>query len=76
MNEDLLIQYLSHRCTPAEIRELDKWIAADQANADWLFEMERIWGLKDELRFSDKKEIETAYIRFISELQKDRKSVV
>ena len=70
MNEDLLIQYLSHRCTPAEIRELDKWIAADQANADWLFEMERIWGLKDELRFSDKKEIETAYIRFISELQK------
>ena len=49
MNEDLLIQYLSHRCTPAEIRELDKWIAADQANADWLFEMERIWGLKDEL---------------------------
>ena len=50
MNEDLLIQYLSHRCTPAEIRELDKWIAADQANADWLFEMERIWGLKDELR--------------------------
>ena len=24
MNEDLLIQYLSHRCTPAEIRELDK----------------------------------------------------
>ena len=70
MNEDLLIRYLIHRCTTEEIREIDEWISADQANADWLFEMERIWGLKDELRFSDKKEIEEAYNRFISALEK------
>lgn len=77
MDEDLLIRYLTHRCNPAEIKEIDKWIATDQANADWLFEMERIWGLKDELRFSDKKEIEAAYTRFISELpQKDTKKKV
>lgn len=77
MDEDLLIRYLTHRCNPAEIKEIDKWIAADQANADWLFEMERIWGLKDELRFSDKKEIEAAYTRFISELpEKSRKKRV
>lgn len=75
MNEDLLIRYLTHSCTPAEIREIDEWIATDQANADWLFEMERIWSLKDELRFSEKKEIEAAYTRFISELQeKDMKN--
>lgn len=75
MNEDLLIRYLTHSCTPAEIREIDEWIATDQANADWLFEMERVWSLKDELRFSEKKEIEAAYTRFISELQeKDMKN--
>lgn len=72
MKEELLIRYLTHCCTPTEIREIDEWIAADQANADWLFEMERIWGLKDELRFSDKKEIEDAYTRFISGLQDTR----
>lgn len=71
MNEDLLIRYLTHRCTPVEIKEIDKWVAADQANADWLFEMERIWSLKDELRFSDKREIEDAYNRFVFSLQKN-----
>lgn len=71
MNEDLLIRYLTHRCTPVEIKDVDKWVATDQANADWLFEMERIWSLKNELRFSDKKEIEDAYNRFVFSLQKD-----
>ena len=66
MNEEILIQFLTHRCTPEEIKEVDRWIAANQANADWLFEMERIWSLKDRLRFSDKQEIEMAYARFIS----------
>lgn len=69
MKEELLIRYLTHCCTPTEIREIDEWIATDQANADWLFEMERVWGLKDELRFSDKKEIEVAYNRFLSGLE-------
>ena len=71
MNEDLLIRYLTHRCTPVEIKEIDKWVAADQANADWLFEVERVWSLKDELRFSDKREIEDAYNRFVFSLQKN-----
>lgn len=70
MNEDLLIRYLIHRCSPKEIRAVGEWIATDQANADWLFEMERVWGLKDELRFSDKKEIEIAYNHFILALEK------
>lgn len=69
MNEEILIRFLTHRCTPEEIGEVDGWIAADQANADWLFEMERIWSLKDQLRFSDKQEIEMAYARFMSGLQ-------
>ena len=82
MNEELLIRFLTRRCTSDEIRKVDEWVAEDKANADWLFEMERIWSLKDELRFSDKKEIEDAYSRFISGLQdtgtgkKVRRSVV
>lgn len=82
MSEELLIRFLTRRCTSDEIREVDEWVAQDKANADWLFEMERIWSLKDELRFSDKKEIEDAYSRFISGLQdtetekKVRRSVV
>lgn len=73
MNEEILIRFLTHRCPPEEMKEVDQWITADQANADWLFEMERIWSLKDQLRFSDQQEIEMAYERFMSGLQeKDR----
>lgn len=69
MNEEILIRFLTHCCTPEEIEEVDRWIAINQTNADWLFEMERIWSLKDQLRFSDKQEIEMAYARFMSGLQ-------
>lgn len=69
MNEEILIRFLTHRCTPEEIETVDQWIAADQANADWLFEMERIWSLKNQLRFSDRQEIEMAYARFMSGLE-------
>lgn len=74
MNELLLIQYLTHNCSPEEIKLIDQWIATDKANADWLFKMERIWSLKDELRFSDKQEIEVAYNRFLAGLTKEERS--
>ena len=75
MNEDILIRFLTHRCTTEEIKEIDQWIAASQANADWLFEMERTWSLKDQLRFSDKQKIEMAYARFMSGLQEKETKV-
>lgn len=75
MDEDILIRFLTHRCTTEEIKEIDQWIAASQANADWLFEMERIWSLKDQLRFSDKQKIEMAYARFMSGLQEKETKV-
>ena len=65
MDEQLLIRFLTHTCTPEDIRLVDQWIASAKSNADWLFEMERIWSLKDELRFSDKREIGEAYTQFI-----------
>lgn len=79
MSEELLIRFLTRRCTSDEIRKVDEWVAEDKANADWLFEMERIWSLKDELRFSDKKEIEDAYSRLYPVFRipgQEKKSVV
>ncbi|MDR0843818.1 MAG: FecR domain-containing protein [Tannerella sp.] len=70
MNGTLLLRFLMRRCTPAELKQVEQWVAADTANADWLFEMERIWGLKDEWQFSEQQAIENAYKRFVSGLQK------
>lgn len=72
MDETLLLRFLTRQCTPAEIRQIEQWISADQANADWLFEMERIWGLKDEQRFSDRQEVENAFRRFQSGIRRQR----
>lgn len=74
MDEQLLIRFLTHTSTPEDIRLIDQWITSDQENANWLFEMERIWSLKDELRFSDKKEIEEAYNRFARPQEKQQET--
>ena len=65
MSEELLIRFLTMTYTKEELLEVEKWISAGNANADWLFEMERVWSLKDELRNSDHKKIEAAYRRFV-----------
>lgn len=75
MDEQLLIRFLTHTCTPEDTRLVDQWIASGKPNADWLFEMERIWNLKDELRFSDRREIEEAYNRFTFSLGKSKNAV-
>ena len=72
MDEQLLIRFLTHTCTLEDLRLVDQWIASGKPNADWLFEMERIWSLKDELRFSDRREIEKAYNRFTLSLGKSK----
>jgi ferric-dicitrate binding protein FerR (iron transport regulator) len=72
MKEAILIRFLQRRCTPSEIREVEQWVAADKANAEWLFEAERIWGLKDEWRFADQQEAEKAYRRFLAAVRKEK----
>lgn len=66
MDDRLLIRFLTHNCSAEDLRQIDEWIAADEANGEWLFQMEQIWSLKDELRFSDEQEINRAFNRFIS----------
>ena len=75
MDEELLIRFLTHNCTTEDIKAVDNWIAADKANANWLFEMEKIWSLRNELRFSEKKEIENAYNRFLGSISKESQNV-
>ena len=72
MNEKLLIRFLTKTCKRDDIPEIENWILTDQANADWLFGMERVWSMKDELRYSDRKEIEAAYQRFVSARSRSR----
>ena len=65
MHEELLLRFLTRACTQAELLEVEEWMATDPANAEWLFEMESVWSLKNELRYSDRKEIDAAYRRFV-----------
>lgn len=73
MDDQLLIKYLIKKCTPEEINHVNHWALSDKANTNWLFEMERIWSLKDEVRFSERREIEAAYNQFISAIEKKNK---
>ena len=69
MNEQLLIRFLTRRCTPRDIAEVEHWASLDAANARWLFEMERLWGMKDQVRFSHEERIGAAYRRFVATRQ-------
>ena len=65
LNEELIIRFLTRNCTQEELLEVENWLSNDRVNADLLFEMERVWSLKNELHYSDRKKIEAAYRRFI-----------
>lgn len=69
MNEQLLIRFLTRRCTPGEMAEVEQWAALDADNAAWLFEMERVWSMKNQLRFSNEERIGAAYRRFVATRQ-------
>ena len=65
MDEKLLLQFLTKKCTSEELLIIDQWITANPENARWLFEMEEIWNLKNELKYSDEKKIRKAYHKFL-----------
>lgn len=68
IDELLLMRYISHDCSPEEVERVEQWIIDGKANADRFFEIERIWNLKDELRFSNEKEVKTEYNRLMGRL--------
>ncbi|MDR1408645.1 MAG: DUF4974 domain-containing protein [Tannerella sp.] len=69
MNGTLLIRYLKHDCNPSEMNEIERWVAADGAHAEWLFEMERLWALKNEQRFSEPGRVDEMFDRLWTRLQ-------
>lgn len=68
MNDTLLLRFLLNKCTPPEIRQIELWATSNKENAEWLFEMEQMWRLKDECRFSEPKVVEQAYEKFLSNI--------
>ena len=73
MDEHLLIKYFTHTANAEELATIEQWIYSDKKNEEWLFEMERIWSLKDELKYSDKIIISDAYNRFVSKTKENKK---
>lgn len=65
MNDQILIRFITRRCSAEEIEQIERWIAEDSSNVDKLFETERLWNLKDESRFSAEQEVDRAYERFL-----------
>jgi transmembrane sensor len=74
MDEQLLMRFLTRQCSGEDLRKINEWIQEDKANAAWLFEGERIWSLKDELKFSDKKEVDFAFNQFLTSLKSPENS--
>lgn len=69
MDEQLLIRFLTHQCSAQEVEQIEQWIALDKTNAERFFEIERIWSLKDELKFAEKKEVKSAYNQLVSTIE-------
>ncbi|WP_080905387.1 FecR family protein [Parabacteroides sp. Marseille-P3160] len=69
MDDQLLIRFLTHCCTPDELEQISRFISEKKENAEHLFEVEQLWSLKKEIRFSDKKKLDEAYHRFLSSLE-------
>lgn len=64
MDSELLIRFLTKKCSESDTHEINKWISSSEENAKWLFGMEDAWSLKDGLKYSDKREIENAWKQF------------
>lgn len=64
IKEDILIKFFEHNCSPQELKEVDEWIQASPENRDQLFELERIWSLKNERFYAQPQCIKKAYQAF------------
>jgi uncharacterized protein len=73
MDDNLLIRFLTNRCSPDELQQIDRWISSDRTNTKWLFEIEQTWMLKDQMCFSDQQTIKQAYNRFVSRKAEKRR---
>ena len=67
MKDDILIRYINKHCTATEEKEVLEWLK-EKDSRQRLFELEQIWGLKTEMRFSDKGRMDEAYRQLSGQL--------
>ena len=78
MKDEILIRYINKHCTATEEKEILEWLK-EKDNRQRLFELEQIWGLKAEMRFSDKGRMDEAYrqlsrqLGLSGQIEKERK---
>ena len=72
MDEKLLLRFLTKNFTAEDILAVDQWITTNPENARWLFEMEEIWNLKKEIKYSDEEEIKKAYHQFLNKIERPK----
>ena len=67
MKDEILIRYINKHCTATEEKEVLEWLK-EKDSRQRLFELEQIWGLKTEMRFSDKGRMDEAYRQLSGQL--------
>lgn len=67
MKDEILIRYINKRCSAREEKEILEWLK-EKDNRQHLFELEQVWGLKAEMRFSDKARMDEAYQQLSGQL--------
>lgn len=72
MEDELLIRYLARQCTVDEVDQIARWIAADKANAAYFFEMEHIWNLKQEAKYTDEQQLDIEYKQLITKIESNK----
>lgn len=68
MDNEILIRFFNHQCTAEEIKRIDEWLESDPDNARYLFEMERVWSLKNVIHYAGNSEKEIAYGRLTAHI--------
>lgn len=67
MEDKLLLRYIKKRCSAVELKEVREWLK-EKENRQHLFELEQVWGLNAEIRFSDQAHMDHAYLRLSQKL--------
>ncbi|MDH6303646.1 transmembrane sensor [Parabacteroides sp. PF5-5] len=73
MDEEVLLRFLTKECTSEDLQMISQWVTTKPENTRWLFEMEEVWSLKHELKYSDKEEIKKAYQAFLKKTEQIQK---
>ena len=58
----IILHYLSDKCTRKEWEQLSKWMKEDVRNEKWLFEMKSMWDMGEFEKYKEKDYMETQYV--------------